>query len=329
MKNLIGGSSKGAVPLILFLLCLMGSTAPWAQNWPAKPIALVTAGSPGDGLDVISRALAQGMSKALGQTVIVDNRPGAGGKIAMGVVKNAQSDGYTILTLSLNNIPLPAVNPSAAGYDPLKDYTSVSLAAEAIPMLVVAPSVPVRSVPELIAYAKANPGKLYYGSSGVGSIFHFYGEWFRQLTGIEIVHVPYKSEVLSLNDIVNGRIQMMFGSGISKPFVQSGKLILVGTAGPQRMADFPNTPTLAESGLPDFVVTGWIGVVGPAGMPKDIVDKLNGAITKAVVFDEVKKLLNNFTFVERGSSPEEFTQRIRTDIERLRKIGSTANIVLE
>ncbi|MSQ72389.1 MAG: tripartite tricarboxylate transporter substrate binding protein [Betaproteobacteria bacterium] len=309
-------------------LGVFASASAQAQGWPAKPISLVTAGAPGDGLDVISRALAQGISRALGQTLIVDNRPGAGGKIAMLAVKNAPGDGYTIGAMSLNNIPLAAVN-AEAGYDPVKDYAPISLAADAIPMLVVAPSLQVKTVQELIAHAKANPGKLNYGSSGVGSIFHFYAEWLRQMAGINIVHVPYKGEVLALNDIVNGRIHLMFASGISKPFVQGGKLVLVGTAGPQRMADFPGTATMAESGLAEFVVTGWIGLVAPVGTPGDIVAKLNGAVARAVVFEEVKKLLNNFTFVERGSSAEEFGQKIRVDVERLRRIGRAGNIVLE
>jgi tripartite-type tricarboxylate transporter receptor subunit TctC len=289
---------------------------------------MITAGAPGDGLDVIVRAIGQGLSKTIGQTVIVDNRPGAGGRIAMVALKNAPNDGHTIGAISLNNIPLAAVNPDCP-YDPIADYTHLSLIADAIPMLLVSPLLQINTVPELVAYAKANPGKLNYGSSGVGSIFHFYAEWLKQMTGAEMVHVAYKGEAAALNDIVNNRIQLMFASGISKPFVQAGKLTLIGTAGPERMRDFPNVATMREQGLGEFVVTGWIGVSGPARMPRDLVEKANAALAKAVTVEETKKLLNNFTFVERGGSPEEFNEKVRLDLARLRKIGQAANIRLE
>jgi tripartite-type tricarboxylate transporter receptor subunit TctC len=311
------------------LLCVaLWCSAAAAQGWPSKPITLITAGAPGDGLDVIVRAIGQGLQKATGQNVIVDNRPGAGGRIAMLALKNAPNDGHTIGAISLNNIPLPAVNPDCP-YDPIADYTHISLVADAIPMLVVSPGLQVKSVPQLIAYAKANPGQLNFGSSGVGTIFHFYGEWLKQMTGVDMVHVAYKGEALALNDIVNNRIQLMFASGISKPFVQSGKLVLVGTAGPERMRDFPEVPTMREQGLGEFVVTGWIGISGPARLPRDILEKANAAVAKAVTVEDTKKLLNNFTFVEKGSSSEEFTDKIKLDLVRLRKIGQAANIRLE
>ncbi|HEX9432364.1 MAG TPA: tripartite tricarboxylate transporter substrate binding protein [Burkholderiales bacterium] len=311
------------------LLCAaLWCSAAAAQGWPSKPITLITAGAPGDGLDVIVRAIGQGLQKATGQNVIVDNRPGAGGRIAMLALKNAPNDGHTIGAISLNNIPLAAVNPDCP-YDPIADYTHISLVADAIPMLVVSPGLQVKSVPQLIAYAKANPGQLNFGSSGVGTIFHFYGEWLKQMTGVDMVHVAYKGEALALNDIVNNRIQLMFASGISKPFVQSGKLVLIGTAGPERMRDFPEVPTMREQGLGEFVVTGWIGISGPARLPRDVLDKANAAVAKAVTVEETKKLLNNFTFVEKGSSSEEFTDKIKLDLVRLRKIGQAASIRLE
>ena len=311
------------------LLCAaLWCSAAAAQGWPSKPITLITAGAPGDGLDVIVRAIGQGLQKATGQNVIVDNRPGAGGRIAMLALKNAPNDGHTIGAISLNNIPLPAVNPDCP-YDPIADYTHISLVADAIPMLVVSPGLQVKSVPQLIAYAKANPGQLNFGSSGVGTIFHFYGEWLKQMTGVDMVHVAYKGEALALNDIVNNRIQLMFASGISKPFVQSGKLVLIGTAGPERMRDFPEVPTMREQGLGEFVVTGWIGISGPARLPRDILEKANAAVAKAVTIEETKKLLNNFTFIERGGSAEEFSEKIKFDLARLRKIGQAASIRLE
>ena len=314
--------------LLVVAAAALGCSAALGQGWPSKPVTLITAGAPGDGLDVIVRAISQGLSKSIGQTVIVDNRPGAGGRLAMVALKNAPNDGHTIGAISLNNIPLAAVNPDCP-YDPVADYSHLSLIADAIPMLLVSPALQINTVPELVAYAKANPGKLNYGSSGVGSIFHFYAEWLKQLTGADMVHVAYKGEALALNDIVNNRIQLMFASGISKPFVQSGKLTLIGTAGPERMRDFPNVPTMREQGLSEFVVTGWIGVSGPARMPRDVVEKANAALAKAVTVEETKKLLNNFTFVERGTSAEEFTDKVRFDLARLRRIGQSANIRLE
>jgi tripartite-type tricarboxylate transporter receptor subunit TctC len=313
---------------IAAIVAALGSTGALAQTWPSKPVTLITAGAPGDGLDVIVRAIGQGLSKAIGQNIVVDNRPGAGGRIAMLALKNAPNDGHTIGAISLNNIPLPAVNPECP-YDPIADYTHISLVADAIPMLVVSPVLPFKSVPELVAYAKANPGQLNYGSSGVGTIFHFYGEWLKQMTGINMVHVAYKGEALALNDIVNNRIQLMFASGISKPFIQAGKLNLIGTAGPERMRDFPSVPTMREQGLGEFVVTGWIGISAPARLPRDVLEKANAAVAKAITVEETKKLLNNFTFVEKGSSSEEFTDKIKLDLARLRKIGQAANIKLD
>src|SRR5258708_2003257 len=299
-----------------------------AQGWPSKPITLIKAGAPGDGLDVIVRAIGQGLQKATGQNVIVDNRPGAGGRIAMVATKNAPNDGHTIGAISLNNIPLAAVNPECP-YDPIADYTHISLVADAIPMLVVSPGLQIKSVPQLIAYAKANPGQLNFGSSGVGSIFHFYGEWLKQMTGVNMVHVAYKGQALALNHILNNPIHLILPSLVSKPFVQSGKLVLVGTAGPERMRDFPEVPTMHEQGLGEFVVTGWIGISGPARLPRDILEKANAAVAKAVTVEDTKKLLNNFTFVEKGSSSEEFTDKIKLDLVRLRKIGQAASIRLE
>lgn len=313
---------------MLFVASALYGAAAFAQGWPSKPITLITAGAPGDGLDVIVRALGQGLSKTVGQPVIVDNRPGAGGRIAMMALKNAPNDGHTLGAISLNNIPLAAVNPDCP-YDPIADYTHISLVADAIPMLVVNPRLPIKSVPELVAYAKAHPGKLNYGSSGVGSIFHFYGEWFKQLTGANLVHVAYKGEAAALNDIIVDRVQLMFGSGISKPFILSNKVRLIGTAGPERMRDFPDVPTLREQGLREFVVTGWIGVSGPARMRSEVVRAANAALAKAVRVKETKSLLNKFTFVERGSSPQEFTEKVRVDLARLRSIGRAAGIHLD
>lgn len=317
MRKLLVAAAVAVMPCAVF-----------AQTWPTKPITLITAGAPGDGLDVIVRAIGQGMSKTVGQTIIVDNRPGAGGRIAMMALKNAPPDGYTIGAISLNNIPLAAVNPECP-YDPIADYTHISLVADAIPMLVVNPTLPIKSVADLVSYAKANPAKLNYGSSGVGSIFHFYGEWFKQLTGANLVHVAYKGEAAALQDIMNDRIQLMFGSGVSKPYITSGKLRLIGTAGPERMREFPDVPTLREQGLKDFVVTGWIGVSGPARMPREIVDAANAALAKAVRVEDTKKLLNNFTFTERGGPPQEFTEKVKLDLVRLRQIGQAADIRLE
>jgi len=314
--------------LLLFAAGALLAGPSFAEGWPAKPVTLITAGAPGDGLDVIVRAIGQGISKTVGQPVVIDNRPGAGGRIAMVALKNAPADGYTIGAISLNNIPLAAVGKDCP-YEPIADYTHISLVADAIPMLVVNPDLPINNVAELVSYAKANPGKLNYGSSGVGSIFHFYGEWFKQLTGADLVHVAYKGEALALNDIISDRIQLMFGSGVSKPYITGGKLRLIATAGPARMREFPDVPTLREQGLKDFVITGWIGISGPARMPRDVVEAANAALVKAVRVEDTRKLLNNFTFVERGSSSQDFTEKIKLDLARLRQIGQAAGITLE
>ena len=311
------------------LMALLPAAPPArAQSWPARPVTLITAGATGDGLDIIARIFADNLAKTIGQPVLVDNRPGAGGRIAMNAIRQAQPDGYTIGAMSLNNIPLAAVNAKNS-YDPIGDFAPVSLLCDATPMLVINPSLPVKNVQELVAYAKANPKKLNYSSSGVGSIFHFYGEWLRQLTGIETTHVPYKGEAQALNDIVSGRVQFMFASGVSKQFVTTGRLTLLATAGPDRMAEFPAVPTLVESGIPEFSITGWIGLVAPAAVVPEVIKNLNAAAVAATRNDDVKKALAVFTFVPRGSTPEDFAKKIRLDLTRLAKVGQVSNIQLD
>ena len=299
-----------------------------AQAWPSKPIIFVTAGAPGDGLDLITRVFAQSMSKELGQSIVVDNRPGGGGKISMEYIKNAHPDGYTLGVMSLNNLPLAAVNTKPP-YNPSTDFLPVGLLCDAMGWLVVSADSPFKSVHDLVTYAKNNPGKLNFASSGIGSIFHFYGEWLKQLALIDATHVPYKGEALAMADIVSGRVDYMFASGAAKPFVTTGKLRLLATGGPDRMADFPNNQTMVDAGYPEFSITGWIGLVAPNGVPADIIKKLNAAALAAASDPSVKKTLSTYTFNTLGGTPEEFAKRIAMDMGRLSKIGKAANIQLD
>lgn len=328
ISSLHGKSTRLVRNLAWMVLAYCAVFQAHAQTWPSKPLVFVTAGAPGDGLDLITRVFAQSMTKTLGQTIVVDNRPGGGGKISMEYIKNAHSEGYILGIMSLNNLPLAAVNPKPP-YNPSTDFIPVALLCDAMGWLVVSADSPYKSVQELVTYAKSNPGKLNFASSGIGSIFHFYGEWLKQLANIDATHVPYKGEALAMADIVSGRVDYMYASGAAKPFVSTGKLRLLATGGPDRMADFPNNQTMVDAGYPEFSITGWIGLVAPNGVNPEIIKKLNVAVQAAVADPNVKKTLGTYTFNTLGGTSEEFAKRIALDMGRLGKIGKTANIQLD
>ena len=288
-----------------------------AQSYPSKPIRLIIPFPPGGSTDILGRSLAQKLSEAWGQQVLVDNRGGAGGTIGADLAAKAPADGYTLL---MGHIGTLAVNVSLypkLSYDPVRDFAPVSMVALVPNVLVVHPALPVKNVTELIAYAKANPGKLNYSSGGNGSAAHLAVEYFKLQTKTEIVHVPYKGTGPSVTDLIAGQVSMtMTGAPAVMPHVQSGRLRALGVSSPQRIPALAQIPTVAESGVPGFDATQWYGVVAPAGTPKDVVAKLNAEIRKIMQSKEMLDRLNTEGAISAAGTPEQFDAYIKSEIAR-------------
>ena len=292
-----------------------------AANYPAKPVRLVVPFPAGGTTDILARAVAQKLSEAWGQQVIVDNRPGAGGNIGSELVARAAPDGYTLL---MGTVGTHAINPSLykkMPYDHVKDFAPVILVAGVPNVLVVNPSLPVHSVSELIAYAKANPGKLNFASSGNGTSIHLSGELFKTMTGVDMTHVPYKGSAPALTDLIGGQVQLMFDNlPSSLPFIKAGKLRALAVTSGTRSATLPELPTLAESGLPGFEASSWFGVLAPAGTPRDIVAKLNGAIAGWLASPEAKEKLLAQGAIAAGGTPDDFARHIAAETSKWAKV---------
>lgn len=292
-----------------------------AASYPAKPVRLVVPFPAGGTTDILARAVAQKLTEAWGQQVIVDNRPGAGGNIGSELVAKSTPDGYTLL---MGTVGTHAINPSLYArmpYDHVKDFTPVILVAGVPNVLVVNPSLPVHSVQELIAYAKANPGKLNFASSGNGTSIHLAGELFKTMTGVQMTHIPYKGSAPALADLLGGQVQLMFDNlPSSLPFIKAGRLRALAVTSGTRAAALPDLPTLAESGLPGFEASSWFGVLAPAGTPHDIVAKLNGAIASWLASPEAKEKLSAQGAIAAGGTPDAFVRHIAAETSKWAKV---------
>ena len=290
-----------------------GAVAPaaWPQNYPSKPIRFVVPFPAGGATDIYARALAQKLTDALGQSVVIDNKPGAGGAIGSEIAAKAAPDGHTILlaTVSTHSIG-PALNPKTP-YDPVKDFAPVIHLADATNVLLVSPSLPVNNVRELIAYAKANPGKLNYGSSGVGTISHLTGEQFKMDTGTFIVLIPYKGTGLVIPDLIAGQISLIFDNIASAlPHIKSGKVKTLAVSKLKRSALLPEIPTMDEAGLKGFESGTYFGVFAPAGTPAPMVQRLNAEINKILATADFRERLAALGGEPAGGTPEELTRLI-------------------
>jgi tripartite-type tricarboxylate transporter receptor subunit TctC len=298
-----------------------------AENYPLKPIKLVVPYPPGGGTDTLARPFAQRLAVELGQPVIVDNRGGAGGNLGMDYVARAPADGYTLL-LALT--PQLAVNVSLFDklpYDTQKDYSPITLLAEGPYLLVVHPSLPVHSVAELIALAKAKPGELNYATSGNGSGAHMAAELFTSMTGTRMTHTPYKGGGQALNDVLSGHVQVLFVPPVSaSQHIKSGRLRALGITATKASAGLPNVPTLSEAGVPGYDSSVWYGVLAPAGTPKDIVTKLNAAMLKVLKQPEFHALLVTNGIEPIGSTPIELSNYINKEITKWSKVIKSAGI---
>jgi len=299
---------------------LMGSTCAIGQTYPTKPIRMIVAQSVGGNADFIARAFAQRLGDRLAQQFVVDNRPGAGGTIAAELVARGAADGYTLLLAPTAYGINPALYAKLP-YDPLRDLAPVSLLASSSAVIVVSPQLQVRTISELIALAKSQPGKLHYGSSGVAAANHLAGELFRSMAGIDIVHVPYKAATAALVDLTSGRIQLMFASPPSvMALIRGGKVRAIATAGTKRAAQLPDLPTVTESGLPGYQNTIWQALLAPARTPKAIIDRLYRECADIARQPELRERLQADGSEPIGSTPQELGEHIAGEIARWTKV---------
>jgi tripartite-type tricarboxylate transporter receptor subunit TctC len=291
-----------------------GATAQAA--YPDKPVRIVVGFSAGGTTDVIARIMAKELTEATGQSFVVENKPGAGSNIGTEYVARSPADGYTLyfvaVTSAINQTLYPKVN-----FDLNKDFAPIALAAKVPNVLVVNPSVPVKSVKELVDYAKAHPGKLNFASSGSGTSIHLAGELFKQQAGVDVMHVPYKGSGPALTDLIGGQVQFMFDNMPSSwPHVQSGKLRALAVTTKERSASAPDLPTMAESGFPKFDVSSWFGLIAPAKTPPEVIEKLNAIMEKALDKPEVKRSYDQLGAVAVKTTPAEFGQFIKSEVEQ-------------
>jgi tripartite-type tricarboxylate transporter receptor subunit TctC len=303
------------IAVILAALCLAASAPQlFAQSYPAKPVRIIVGYPPGGTVDFMARIIATRLSDTFKQQVIVDNRPGGGTVIGTEIVARAAPDGYTLL---MANIAFGA-NPALVAklpYDAVKDFAPVSLVALLPSFLVVHPSLPVRSVRELVALAKAKPGQLSYASAGNGSLLHLTMERFKALAGVNILHIPYKGAAPALSDVLGGQLAIMFIPGPpALQHIKSGRIHALGVTSAARAAMLPGVPTIAESGYPGFELYDWEGVIAPANTPANIITKLNAEINTILNTPEVREYISSQGANATGSTPDELAQRIKSEI---------------
>ncbi len=301
-----------------------------AQSFPSRPITLVIPFAPGGSTSIVGRGIADKMSELLGEKVVVDNRPGAGGTVGTKAVAKSEPDGYTLV---LGYTGTLAIGPSLyknVGYDPRKDFAPIGLIGNAPNSLVVHPSFPAKTVAELIAYAKANPGKVNFGSAGAGTASHITGEYFARSAGITLVHIPYKGTGPALTDLLGGHIPMAFAPiPASHPNVSAGKLRALAVTSATRSGLLPDVPTMAEAGLSDFDASLYYGLAAPAGTPRPVIDKLNKVLREALASDEVKRQLGaDGTDITPGT-PEDYAAFIDKDEKKWSQLVKASGVEQE
>lgn len=325
----MGKSSRvTAVAAALLVAGLACSSAQAQKDYPTKPIRLIVPFAPGGGTDIVARLLAQKLTEAFKETVIVDNRAGGGGTIGAETAVRATPDGYTVIIMSGSYATNAAVY--RLPYDPVKDILPMGLVGDTGFLVALHPGVPIKSVAELVAYAKAKPGALNYGSSGTGGIAHLSGELFDLLAGTKMTHVPYKGTGPALNDLLGGQIQLIFGSAPSTiPLVQSKRLRAIAVTTTKRSPALPDLPTVAEAGVPGYEVVLWYGVLGPKGLPKNIVARWNTEIRKATKLPDLKERLVSEGFDIDDSPPEVFQAVLKRDVAKWAKVVREAKVKVE
>ncbi|MFO1218033.1 MAG: tripartite tricarboxylate transporter substrate binding protein [Burkholderiaceae bacterium] len=323
-------ASKLASLALALATLLMAPLPAHAQAWPAKQsIKFIVVYPPGGASDVTARLLAGKLGEILGQSVVVENKPAANGIVATEFVAKSAPDGYTLLMANLGPNALNPVVYKKLPYDAIKDFQGVTLTTIVPQVVVVNPELPVKSIPELIAYVKANPGKVSFGSAGIGASNHLSGELLNALGGIKMQHIPYKGDAPSLVDLMSGQIQLALPTTVAGlPHVKSGKLRAIAVTGAKRLDGMPDVPTVAET-LPGYEAVSWGGVMVPAGTPKEIVTRLNTEINKILKMPDIADKLKGLGAIIVGSTPEEFDQYVKDEIAKWGKVARDNNIALE
>ncbi len=320
---------------LAFLIFALSATAfleegVWAQPYPSKALKVVLPFPPGSTVDISARLIGAKMSEGLGQPMVIDNRAGAGGLIGATLVARAPADGYTLLFTSPSSHLSAAVRSGDLPYDPIKDFTPITAAMDSYQSLALSTAVPIGSLRELIEYARRNPGKLSYGTAGIGTEFHLAGELFKKAAGVDILHVPYKSAALALPGLVAGEISMSFATfSAHLPYVRSGKVRIVGILNPDRYPGLPGVPAIAEIVLGFEKPAAWQGYFGPAGLPRPIVLRLNAEIKAALATADVRRHMEEGAQRAIGNSPEEFSAMIRKGLEDWAKAVKVTGVKLD
>lgn len=285
-----------------------------AEDFPSRPITIIVPFSAGGTTDILARVVGQALGAELGQSVVVDNRPGAGGNVGASIAAKSPADGYKLFMGTVGTHAINASLYKTLPFDPIKDFAPLTRVANVPNLLVANPAQPFKTVPELIAYAKANPGKLNFGSSGSGTSIHLSGELFKTMTGIDMVHVPYKGSAPAVNDLLGNQIAIMFDNMPSAiPHVRAGKLRAIAVTTAKRSPELPDVPTVAEAGVPGFEATSWFGLFAPAGTPAPIVTRLNTALVKVLQQPEVVKQISAQGGEVVAETPEQFAAFIKTE----------------
>ncbi|MGQ0525582.1 MAG: Bug family tripartite tricarboxylate transporter substrate binding protein [Betaproteobacteria bacterium] len=316
-----------AASLVLAIVALGVPVATTAQTYPTKPIRVIAPFPAGGTSDTIARILGQKLTEAWKQQAIVENRAGVAGSLGSAVAAKSPPDGYTLL---VGNVGPVAINHNVyknTGYDPVKDFTPITLAVTAPQLVVVHPSVPAKNFKEFTALVKKHKGKINYGSSGPGSISHLSAELYKQMTGADMLHVPFKGSALITNAVLGGEIDVVFSDmAVVLPHVQANKLRALAVTGPEPTPLVPGVPTIAASGVPGFSMTSWWGVLGPAGMQPAIITRLNTELVRILKTDDVKQKFANLGVDAANSTPQEFSSLIRTEIDKYAKLLKAVGI---
>ena len=311
----------------LVFLGVTGIASAPAQTYPAKSIRLVVPFPAGGNADLYARPLALKLGELLGQRVVVENRPGAGGTIGGELVAKAPADGYTLILGTTSTFGIGPSLYANLPYDPVRDFDPVLLTSMAQNMLIVHPSVPARSVPQLVTLARGHPDKLSYASAGVGTSSHVAGELFKSLTRTRIVHVPYKGTSIAVLDLLSGYVDVMFDSvSTALPQVSAGKLRALAVTGRKRLARLPELPTVAEGGVPGYDVSAWTGIIAPAQTPREVIARLNAELNRVLQSSDVRRIWEEQGAEPGGGTPEHFALHIRDELAKWRKVVREANI---
>ena len=306
-------------------LALLPST-PHAQTYPAKSIRLIVAFAPGGSLDRAARIVAPKLGDALGQQVIIDNRPGAGGNLAAELAAKAAPDGYTLFLTGIGIVVNVSLYRTLA-YDPLKDFAPITQLGSAHNVLVTHPSLPVRSVRDLIALARKMPGKIDFVSSGNGTSGHLAMELFKSMAGVELTHIPYKSIAQAQADLIAGQVPLFFPTiPGALPFIRPGRIIALGVSGPKRAPVLPQVPTVAEAGVPGYEASAWYPLLAPASTPRAVIDRLHGQIVAVLNVAEMRKVLESEGVEPAGTTPEQLAAHMRTELAKWARVVKSAGI---